>query len=798
MPAWIPPLLIACRRRPLWSIAAALCGLASLLLLAWDVPLQQHLRTWAVLPGVPALLDLVRPFGRGEVAVLVVLAVAASGRRRLGAQLVTALAICAVLTWLFKVGIDRVRPNGSPYSFVSGDTSTAFALVPLLAARSWGWALGGVVLAVGVALSRVVLNYHWPADVCGGAAVGLLSGVLAAGLWPQRAWPWLSDRRLWIGLAAVAWFGASLWAWASPKVDWLRIFLLVYGPALAAWALWPWLRRRLRSGWLPSRWAVAAALAVLLTALSAGSTLLDRDEPRNALAAREMLANHDWLVPTFNGEPRLHKPILPYWLMTAALRSGAPADLACRLPAVLAMALAVLLLGLTARRLVGGRHGTLAMLALAGSPLVLVSGSAATTDAVLLLGIAATMYVMVRCMCDGPRWWQVPVAGLAIAWGVLAKGPMALLVPVATVAVVGAWSWTAAGRGLVTWRTWLVLLGATLVGSLLALAWFLPADRALDGALWREMIGNQVVQRALEARESHGGKPWYYLPVLLVACLAWLPALAVALRNSVGGPGIEPRQRLVLLAWALPVFLTVSLVQTKLPHYLLPMLWPVAILLAVSVADGHATWWRWGRRLQSALLVAVVVTLCLGPSVAALLQAAGVLVLPLALAPLAAPALAAGLALALVLAVTAGQRSRFAGGAALGMATMTVAVAVNAWRLEVYKPAPAMAALLREHLTVGTPISTCGFDEPSLYFYLGPEHGPLTALHGPGNLRRWANGHGAAVLVATAKLYEEAGGAALPVAVFARVPGYNYSNGKVVVLLALGRDLPAWTRVNVR
>ncbi len=45
------------------------------------------------------------------------------------------------------------------------------------------------------------------------------------------------------------------------------------------------------------------------------SKLWDRDEPRNARCAAEMLERGDWVVPTFNDELRTHKPILTYWLI---------------------------------------------------------------------------------------------------------------------------------------------------------------------------------------------------------------------------------------------------------------------------------------------------------------------------------------------------------------------------------------------------------------------------------------------------------------------------------------------------
>ncbi|MEM8732847.1 MAG: hypothetical protein AAGG44_01400 [Planctomycetota bacterium] len=63
-----------------------------------------------------------------------------------------------------------------------------------------------------------------------------------------------------------------------------------------------------------SRLFILAILSctIFLTQLGA-ARLWDRDEPRNSRASHEMLARGDWIVPTFNGELRDHKPILLYW-----------------------------------------------------------------------------------------------------------------------------------------------------------------------------------------------------------------------------------------------------------------------------------------------------------------------------------------------------------------------------------------------------------------------------------------------------------------------------------------------------
>ena len=87
------------------------------------------------------------------------------------------------------------------------------------------------------------------------------------------------------------------------------------------------------------------------------STLWDRDEPRNATAAVEMVQSGDLLVPTFNSEPRLHKPILMYWLMALSVNVLGPTVLAVRFWAPLGIAISCLLTAWIARRLYGPEAG---------------------------------------------------------------------------------------------------------------------------------------------------------------------------------------------------------------------------------------------------------------------------------------------------------------------------------------------------------------------------------------------------------------------------------------------------------
>ena len=85
-------------------------------------------------------------------------------------------------------------------------------------------------------------------------------------------------------------------------------------------------RRRLREAVLIGLLALTLNLAG-----NARISLWDRDEPRYAGATREMRASGDWLRPTFNAEPRYHKPVLIYWLMMAGTALGGDNPFGARL-----------------------------------------------------------------------------------------------------------------------------------------------------------------------------------------------------------------------------------------------------------------------------------------------------------------------------------------------------------------------------------------------------------------------------------------------------------------------------------
>jgi 4-amino-4-deoxy-L-arabinose transferase-like glycosyltransferase len=97
---------------------------------------------------------------------------------------------------------------------------------------------------------------------------------------------------------------------------------------------------------------ILIALAALLHVVTIGTgDLYSETEGQYAGAAREMVAGHNWLLPTNNGIPRLQKPPLLYWLIIVSYKILGVNEAAARLPVALAVVATVALIFLIGEKL---------------------------------------------------------------------------------------------------------------------------------------------------------------------------------------------------------------------------------------------------------------------------------------------------------------------------------------------------------------------------------------------------------------------------------------------------------------
>jgi hypothetical protein len=190
------------------------------------------------------------------------------------------------------------------------------------------------------------------------------------------------------------------------------------------------------------------------------------------------------------------------------------------------------------------------------------------------------------------------VGYLSLAAGVLLKGPVGAVLPVAVLGVY------AVVEGDWRPRNWLGLLhrlgvwwGLPLT-AVLTVPWFLWANAQTDGDFFRVFFWHHNVERGLGgAADLAEHAWWFYLPRFAFDFLPWTPLLplAVWMLGSRGWWRADAEARLGLV-WLVVVVGLLSCARFKRADYLLPAFPGVALLLGCVAQRWYATTrhrWLW-------------------------------------------------------------------------------------------------------------------------------------------------------------------------------------------------------------
>jgi 4-amino-4-deoxy-L-arabinose transferase-like glycosyltransferase len=505
-----------------------------------------------------------------------------------------------------------------------------------------------------------------------------------------------------------------------------------------------------------------------------------------------MVLSGNLLFPTFNGELRPDKPILIYWLMSMAIGFLGPTESACRMWAVLAVTATALGIYAMGRRLLSPRSGVRAMVVFFLSFQVLINGSAATTDSLMLAWITLAMLAFAWSLPHGPSPAQTALMAVGLGLALLTKGPIGLAIPLLAMAAT-LWLLRAEQPALGRYARAM----ATAVGLAVApfVAWLAAADAATGGDYLRLSVRENLLAHALTPLESHGGNfllflP-YYVPVVLIAFLPWtlyLPGVGalVCRKGYAPSPG-----RAVILGWAGVTFVLMTLIRTKLPHYIQPILPALALAVAAAIEAAERgrldqTGRRWllrGAWLFAPLALAAAVFVTVTPWLIPVpgLRPAGLF---------AGAVIVAGAFVAL----RVYRRGLFARAACWLAAAMTVLYAalppLIAAPVEGVKIAPRLARAIRHRVGPETPVAMWRFHEPSLVFYLfrGLDN-PVEKLEREAQAIRWAGETRPGVLVMPRNHLDdiERRTGPLKLEVIASAAGFNYSDGRWMEVVALER-----------
>lgn len=318
---------------------------------------------------------------------------------------------------------------------------------------------------------------------------------------------------------------------------------------------------------------VLALLILFLWQLHA-SPLFDVDEGAFAQSSKEMLASGDWGHTTLNGSDRFDKPILVYWLQAGLMQIIGPYDWVARLPSALAVLAALFFVFHFCARQINEVVAVRSTLILGSTLGFLSIGRAATADGLLnALLIATTLNLWLFASTQTRTYLSWAYVWCAL--GLLTKGPIAVLVPGATLILWSVWS----DRGVTAWRAMMYPIGWVLL-LLIAAPWYVYALDRHGMAFVDGFILKHNVERFTGTLEGHGGSFLYYIFFLPLLLLPWS---SLGIRTAFDFKVLcQTGLHRFLVLWVSFVFLFFSFSGTKLPHYMLYGLAPMAILMATQ------------------------------------------------------------------------------------------------------------------------------------------------------------------------------------------------------------------------
>lgn len=333
--------------------------------------------------------------------------------------------------------------------------------------------------------------------------------------------------------------------------------------------------RRIDLLWLS---LVTLAAGILLTWQLGDVPLRDWDEGIGANVARQIwrarFTDYVWLFPqSIDGAPYFNKPPLMHWLIALAYQIGGVNETTSRLPSALLTTVSVPLLYWVGRELFYRR---LSAILATGVYLTCLPVVRQGRLAMLEGGILCFLLLMWACLLRARRnlQWSLGI-GLAIGLMCLTKGLLGI--------VLGA-----IGLAFLFWDTPRILasryfwLGLGL-GALPVVAWYGAQYQHYGLTFLQAHFLEQSLNRLGQPVENNSGPPWFYLLEILKQGTVWLLFIPIGIKRLRQDWHLSWAKLIVV--WLGSYLAIISLMQTKLPWYAMPLYPAIALLVGMGLTQ---------------------------------------------------------------------------------------------------------------------------------------------------------------------------------------------------------------------
>lgn len=306
--------------------------------------------------------------------------------------------------------------------------------------------------------------------------------------------------------------------------------------------------------------------------------LIDPDEPFYAETAREMVDTNDWLTPRIFGQPQFEKPIAFYWMAASCFKIFGINEWAARATSAFFATLLVLLVYAWGAKFWNERAGLISALVLGTGVEFVVMSRLMLTDIALAFFIAASLFSYWVSTTQTRRahlWLLAHFVFTALA--VLTKGPLASLICALAIG-----SFLLLTRTSFSLRNRWLWFGAILY-AVIAVPWYALMLWKYGRGYFDAFFVHENFMRLIHAEHPTNNHFYYYIAILVLGSVPWIPALSLTLRRAFVEP--QDARAKFLWCWILTSLVFLTLAQSKLPSYIFFLFAPFSLVIGKTLDD---------------------------------------------------------------------------------------------------------------------------------------------------------------------------------------------------------------------
>jgi 4-amino-4-deoxy-L-arabinose transferase-like glycosyltransferase len=334
---------------------------------------------------------------------------------------------------------------------------------------------------------------------------------------------------------------------------------------------------------------IAACIVCLIGML--GIPLIDIDAAQYASMSREMASTGNYLQLYDLGKDYLDKPPLLFWLSSISIQLFGVHDWAYRLPSILCLGLALLSTYRFTLLYYNTLTAQLATLVLATSQAFILMAHDVRCDT-MLMGFVMFSVWQLAAWYQTNLWKHFVLAFMGIGFGMLTKGPIAIVVPGVSFAI-----HFLLQRNWKQFFRWEYILGVIIVGVLLIpmsiglynqfdlhpgkIIHGVPIQSGLRFYYWTQSFGRYTGENVFNEMNHFTflleNMLWSFLPWIFI----FLIALVVSIKDVVkSGFKLQNNQEFIAAGGFVLTYCMLARSQAQLPHYIFVVLPFAAVVTA--------------------------------------------------------------------------------------------------------------------------------------------------------------------------------------------------------------------------